>query len=160
MRRVFAAASVAVIAALAAVGGAGATRPAAAGPQTDTFSCNGTPVTVRIAPAVGTQDKENVTVWGAGQVVSGATGHLIPVAFSFSAVDTQNGVTLFANTDTKGNGNASQAQSTIECTQSEPAGTVADLLQGDQLPDYLAAQGVQLTDPVTLTFTVTAVPKA
>jgi hypothetical protein len=159
MRRVFAAAFVAALAALAAVGGAGAAQPAGAGPQTDTFICDGTPVTVRVAPAVGTQNKDNVSAWGTGQVVSGGSGHLIPVAFSFNAVDTANGVTLFSNTVTKGNGNAASAQPTIQCSQSQSGLTVADLLQGEPLPADLAQQGVQLTDPVTVTFSVTAVPK-
>ena len=159
MRRFLTAASVAAIAALAVVGSAAASQPAVAGPQTDTLTCDGTPVTVRIAPAVGTQNKDNIDVWGAGQIVSGGSGHLIPVAFSFAATDTRNNVTLFSGTDAKGNGNPAATQSTIACSQSQDGGTVADLLQGDPLPSDLAAAGVQLTDPVTLTFTVTAIAK-
>jgi hypothetical protein len=158
MRRLIATASVAAAAALSAAGVAGAAQPSAAGPQTMVLNCGGQALTILTAPAVGTQDKENVDVWGAGRIVAGGAGHLIPVAFGFTAYDDTIGLQLFGSTDTKGEGNNAHNAQTVQCTQSE-TGTLADVFQTDTLPPELAGTGAQLSDQVTLTFTVTAVAK-
>jgi hypothetical protein len=159
MRRSIAAASVAAAVALAVAGVAGAAQPPAAGPQTTVVDCDGQALTLLTAPAVGTQDKENVDVWGAARVVAGGTGHLIPVAVSFTANDDTLGLQLFGSTDTKGEGNNTHNAQTVQCSQVE-TGTLAEVFETDTLPAELAGTGAQLTDQVTLTFTVTAVAKS
>lgn len=158
MRRLIATTAAVGATLLAAAGVASAAQPPAAGPQTNIVTCGADDVTLLVPPAVGTQDNDNIDVWGVGRVVGG--GHLIPVAFSFDAVDTtlSGGYLLFTGTDTKGNGNGNGSQDTIECTQTE-GGTVADVLQGEPLPQEWQDAGVQSTDSVEFTFTVTAVPK-
>lgn len=122
------------------------------------LDCNGQALTLLTAPAVGTQEKD-VDVWGVGRVVAGGTGHLIPVAFSFTAYDDTIGLQLFGSTDTKGEGNNTHNTQTVQCSQAQ-TGTLAEVFGTDTLPAELAGTGAQLTDQVTLTFAVTAVAKS
>ena len=128
-----------------------AAAPASAAQETQVLDCGGTQITVRTP----TQNSSEHGGWSVGQVVSGGTGHLIPTSFGFSAFDVTQGVSLFSGTQYKGGGNANANQAQITCTQTT-TGVLADLLgPGEEPPP-----GVALTDTVTLTLTVTAVPKA
>jgi hypothetical protein len=136
------------VAAVAAVAVSGVLiAPASAAPETDTVTCSGVELTIRTQPS-------NSDTWGAVQVVSGGSGHLIPTSFSGSAYDSTIGEVIFSFSDTKGGGHANHKQSTTTCTQ-EFSGTLADLLEpGDEPPP-----GTSLTDAVTFTFTATVVRK-
>ncbi|MGN6242621.1 MAG: hypothetical protein ACTHQ3_03000 [Motilibacteraceae bacterium] len=89
--------------------------------------------------------------WGVGQTPD---GHLIPVSFTFSALDLTTGTTLFSGGSDKGGGNANHNQPTITCSQ-DMTGPLAGFLEpGDQLPP-----GTQPTDTVRVRFAVAAVQK-
>jgi hypothetical protein len=142
--------STAALAAVTLAAGAGVAAlaaPANAAQSTIPLTCDGQPLTVRVPTSHSSQNGG----WSVGQVVVGGTGHLVPTAISGSLVD--NGVTLFTFKQVKGGGNANHNQSTVTCTTSE-TGVLGDFLNpGDTLPP-----GTSLTDPVTFTLTVTAVP--
>ncbi|GAA2111920.1 hypothetical protein GCM10009841_35060 [Microlunatus panaciterrae] len=90
--------------------------------------------------------------WSSAKIVSGGTGTLIPVSFTFSAYDVTKGAQLFSFTQPKGDGNANHQQTTYHCYQTM-TGTLADLLEpGDEVPP-----GADLSDTVTATFSAEAV---
>lgn len=131
----------------ATVGLGSATATAAQGEQQ--LSCDGTTITVR------TNDNHSSDKggWSAAVVVDGGSGILVPTSFAFSAYDETTQSPLFSYVQEKGGGNANHNQDAVSCTQTMQ-GTLADLLEpGDTPPP-----GVALTDVVTATFTVTAVP--
>jgi hypothetical protein len=137
--------------AAAALGlGLAAASPASAAPQTQTINCGRTLLTIR-TPTDNSSDQGG---WSVGQIVSGGTGHLIPTSFTFSAYDSTTGTTLFDGTTTKGGGHANANQPQISCSQTM-TGTLADLLSPGETPP----PGAALTDTVTSSFTVTAVPR-
>jgi hypothetical protein len=91
--------------------------------------------------------------WSVAQITD-KSGHLIPTSFNYSLVDTTNPFT-FSQTSAKGQGNANANQTQVSC-QADYASTL-----GAEAPpsfDY-AGTGTQPTDQVTVTITVTAVPK-
>jgi hypothetical protein len=144
-------AAVAALAIAAGAGLAGLAGPAHAAQSTMPLTCDGQQLTVR----VNTNHSSEHGGWGVGQVVAGGTGHLVPTAFSGSLVDNAPNVnrTLFTFAQAKGGGNANHNQPAVTCTQSE-TGVLGDFLNpGDTPPP-----GTSLTDPVTFTLTVTAVP--
>jgi hypothetical protein len=107
------------------------------------------------AITVTNQPTEHSVGWGVGTIAGG--DHLIPTGFSGFAYDETAGLTLFSFTQAKGDGNGQHNQSQLTCQTPTEPGTVADLLGGDPLPPEWALAGVQLTDEVTSSFTVTAV---
>jgi hypothetical protein len=91
--------------------------------------------------------------WGAAQIVVGPNGHLVPTAFNGSLTDDATGQVVFTFNQVKGGGNANQNQQTIGCTVTQ-TGTLEDFFApGEPLPP-----GASLSDPVTFTIDVTAVP--
>lgn len=124
--------------------------PAVAAQSTQQIQCDGSTLTIR------TNDNHSSDMggWSTAQVADG-TGHLIPVSFTFSAYDVTTDAYLFpAQTQWKGNGNANHNQQTVTCAQTE-TGTLASFLgPGEQPPP-----GANLSDTVTVTFTVVAVPQ-
>lgn len=140
---------------LAAVGAAGPAQAAA--PQTapqsaspggqlpQTFTCDGQPVTLLVAP--GRQGNN----WGAARVVDAGT--LIPVTIEYLVVDDTAGITLDDEVVSHG-GPAHAQQQTIVCSVSQSAvlGDVAP-------PDVELPPGVSSTDVVTMSMVVRAVPR-
>jgi hypothetical protein len=124
--------------------------PASAATSTQQIDCGATTLTIR-TPDNHSSDNGG---WSVGQIVSGGGGHLIPTSFTFSAYDVTTGTPLFTGTQTKGAGNANHNQSTITCSQTM-TGALSDLLGPGETPP----PGVDPTDTVTSTFTVTAVQK-
>ncbi len=121
--------------------------PAHAAQTTETVTCDGQDITVRV-----NINKSPSGGWGAAQIVSGGTGHLVPTSFSGSLYDETTGQTLFTFNQVKADGNANHNQPTITCTQSE-TGTLGDSLEpGDTPPP-----GTSASDEVTFNLTVTAV---
>lgn len=98
---------------------------------------------------------DNSVAWGVGTVSGG--DHFIPTSFSGTFVDTTLGITLDSFSQAKGNGNGQHNQTRLTCQTPTDTGTVADFLGGEPLPQKWADLGVQLTDTVTATFTVTGV---
>jgi hypothetical protein len=127
-----------------------AAAPASAAPQTQQLTCDGQLLTIRTP----TENSSDNGGWSVGQIIAGGTGHLIPTSFAFSAYDVTTQTSLFSGTQYKGNGQANHNQQTVTCTQTQ-TGTLADLLGPGETPP----PGVNLTDIVTTTITVTAVPK-
>ncbi len=141
--------AVAAVTIAAGAGLAGLAGPAHAAQTTMPLTCAGQQLTVR----VNTNHSSEHGGWGVGQVVAGGTGHLVPTAFSGSLVDNAINQTLFTFAQAKGGGNANHNQPTITCTQSE-TGVLGDFLNpGDTPPP-----GTSVSDPVTFTLTVIAVP--
>ena len=144
MKRFFAALVAVVGVAVVAVG-VGSAAP----PQPQSFNCNGLgDIEILTAPAYGADQN-----WGAARIVG--TGHLIPVAFEFSAFDTTAGVPIFdSGTIVKGGGNANHNLLTTNCSQTQ-SGPLSEFLEpGDELPP-----GTSLDDNVTVTFSATAIVK-
>ena len=142
-------AAVAALTIAAGAGLAGLAGPAHAAQTTLSITCGGQPLTVR----VNTNNSSEHGGWGVGQIVAGGTGHLVPTAFSGSLVDNAINQTLFTFAQAKGGGNANHNQPTVTCTASQ-TGVLGDFLNpGDTPPP-----GTSVSDPVTLTLIVTAVP--
>ena len=142
--------AVAAVTIAAGAGLAGLAGPAHAAQTTIPVACNnGEQLTVR----VNTNHSSENGGWGVGQIVAGGTGHLVPTAFSGSLVDNAINQTLFTFDQAKGGGNANHNQPTITCTASQ-TGVLGDFLNpGDTPPP-----GTSVSDPVTFTLIVTAVP--
>ena len=123
--------------------------PAHAAQSAMPITCDGQQLTVR----VNTNHSSQNGGWGVGQVVAGGTGHLVPTVISGSLVDNAINQTLFTFEQAKGGGNANHNQSTVACTASQ-TGVLGDFLDpGDTPPP-----GTSVSDPVTFTLMVTAVP--
>ncbi len=142
-------AAVAALTIAAGAGLAGLAGPAHAAQTTLPITCDGQQLTVR----VNTNHSSQNGGWGVGQVVAGGTGHLVPTSFSGSLVDDAIHQTLFSFEQAKGGGNANHNQSTVTCTQSQ-AGVLGDFLDAGDTPP----PGTSVSDPVTFTLTVIAVP--
>lgn len=139
---------------LAASGGLLA-APAFAASSTGDYVCdNGSTLTV-MTHDNHASDKGG---WGAGTVVDGGSGKVLPTSFSIAAHDDTAGQYLFQAETAKGGGNANHNQSQITCWQSTTA-TLGDLLAQEGPPPGGLPDWAQLTDTVTMTFTVTAVPR-
>jgi hypothetical protein len=130
--------------------GVAAASPASAATSTEVVNCGGTHLTIRVP----TDHSSENGGWSVGQIVAGGTGHLIPTSFSFRGYDVTTHTVLFSDTQAKGGGHANHNQSVITCTETQTA-TLADLLGPGETPP----PGVDLTDVIRLTFTVTAVMK-
>ena len=145
--------SIAAVAALtiaAGAGLAGLAGPAHAAQTTLPLTCdNGQQPTVR----VNTNNSSEHGGWGVGQIVVGGTGHLVPTEISGSLVDHAIDQTLFTFAQAKGGGNANHNQPTITCTASQN-GVLGDFLNPGETPP----PGTSVSDPVTFTIDVTAVP--
>jgi hypothetical protein len=130
-----------------------ATAALAAGPQPQSITCNGLgTIQIVTGPATGTQDNENVEVWGAARIVGGGT--LIPTNFTFTAYDDTVDLLLFSGVSPKGSGNANQNQDTTTCVESQT--TTLDQIWP---PDAPLPDGAALSDTVTLSFGVNAIVK-
>jgi hypothetical protein len=130
-----------------------ATAALAAGPQPQSITCNGLgTIQIVTGPATGTQDNENVEVWGAARIVGGGT--LIPTSFTFTAYDDTVDLLLFSGVSPKGSGNANQNQDTTTCVESQT--TTLDQIWP---PDAPLPDGAALSDTVTLSFSVNAIVK-
>jgi multisubunit Na+/H+ antiporter MnhC subunit len=145
--------STAALAAVTLAAGAGLVAlagPANAAQSTLPVSCdNGQQLTVR----VNTNHSSEHGGWGVGQIVAGGTGHLVPTVINVSLFDNAINQTLFTAEQAKGGGNANHNQSTVNCTASQ-TGVLGDFLNpGDTPPP-----GTSVSDPVTFTVVVTAVP--
>jgi hypothetical protein len=144
--------STAALAAVTITAGAGLAAlagPASAAQTTLPVTCDGQQLTVR----VNTNHSSEHGGWGAGQVVAGGTGHLVPTAISGSLVDNAINQTLFTFEQAKGGGNANHNQSTVTCTASQ-TGVLGDFLNPGETPP----PGTSVSDPVTFTLMVTVVP--
>jgi hypothetical protein len=147
--RIRSTAALAAVTIAAGAGLAGLAGPAYAAQSTLPLACDGQQLTVR----VNTNHSSQNGGWGVGQVVAGGTGHLVPTSFSGTLFDEAIDQTLFSFEQAKGGGNANHNQPAVTCTESE-TGVLGDFLDpGDTPPP-----GTSLTDPVTFTLTVTAVP--
>jgi hypothetical protein len=112
--------------------------------QTMRLTCDGLgPVEILTSPAA--HDS-----WSAAQLTSG--GHLVPVAFRHLVYDDTAGVTLFDGTVT--HAPAHSQQDVIRCTATQQTALGAIVS-----PDFLAPDGVALTDQVTVSFIATVVPQ-
>jgi hypothetical protein len=142
--------AVAAVTIAAGAGLAGLAGPAHAAQSTIPLTCdNGQQLTVR----VNTNHSSEHGGWGVGQVVAGGTGHLVPTEIIASLFDNATNQTLFTGDQAKGGGNANHNQPTITCTASQ-TGVLGDFLNpGDTPPP-----GTSVSDPVTFTLEVTAVP--
>ncbi len=136
----------------AVVAGAGfAAAPAFAdNTSVEYFDCGGTPTAIQV------HETHSETTWGAGKVVEGGSGTLIPTSFGQSAFDDTKEHSLFQQMAIgKGGGHANQQQDQITCTQSFQA-TLGDLL-ADGPPPVELPTWAEDSDLVTVTFSVTAV---
>ena len=135
---------VAALAVLIAAAPATASGPAAPGKELVDLNCEGLgAITVSVAPGEGNS---------VGQIV-GATGHGIPVSFTFAVTDVTTGTLLFSDSESTGNGHAHLNQSTVNCTFVEFEGAASDVF-GDELPP-----GVDPTDVVRVGGTVAVILK-
>jgi hypothetical protein len=147
------AAGVAVAAGVAGLGAFAASPAYAANTHVEYFDCGGT------ATALVVHDTHSETSWGTGKIIDGGSGTLIPTSFTQSAYDDTYGDYLFAPMGVaKGGGDGNHQQDAITCTQSFSA-TLGDLLAQDGAPPFGLPEWAQPSDLVTLTFTVTAVPR-
>jgi hypothetical protein len=103
------------------------------------------------------QPTENSVGWGVGRIGNG--DHLIPTSFSGTIYDNSIDQTLDTFSQAKGNGNGQHNQAQLNCQQPPQTGTLSDFLGGEPLPPEWALLGAQLSDEITVTFTVTAVQK-
>lgn len=142
----YAAASAATVI-VASTGLACLAGPAHAAQSTQTLSCSGQELTVRV-----NVNKSPNGGWSAAQIVSGGTGHLIPTEFTGSLYDQTLGQTLFTFDQVKGGGNANHDQPAVTCTHSESGKLGESLGPGETLPPGTSAE-----DHVTFTLTVTAI---
>jgi hypothetical protein len=144
--RVVASSSAVVMAALIVTGAGMATR------GSDFITCNdGSSYAITVTQ----QPSDNSVGWGVGTILGG--DHLIPTSFSGTFHDDTIGVTLDSFFQAKGNGNGQHNQTQLTCQTPQETGTVADFLGGEALPTEWADLGVQLTDEITASFTVTGV---
>ena len=143
--RYTAASAAAIIA--ASTGLAGLAGPAHAAQSTQTVSCDGQELTVRV-----NVNKSPNGSWSAAQIVSGGTGHLVPTEFTGSLHDETIGQTLFTFDQVKGGGNANHNQPAVTCTHSESGKLGESLGPGETPPP-----GTSAGDDVTFTLTVTAI---
>ena len=124
-----------------------AASPAMAAPQTQPLNCAGHQLTVRI----GENHSGDHGGWGAGVIVEGGSGVLVPTSFSGSAYDVTADQAMFSFSQDKGNGNANHNLQTVTCWDVETMPLSAFVQPGDQLPPWAS-----LDDTVTFTLTVTA----
>lgn len=148
------------LAALAGVLGVGSTlgvaliasAPARAAQSTQTITCPNGDLLVR----TNNNNSSDMGGWSTAQIVDGGSGHLIPVAFTFTVVNVSHpALTLPPQISVKGNGNANKMQTTMDCTQTQ-TGLLSSLLGPGESPP----PGWNLTDTVTATFTATVVAKS
>ncbi len=140
----------AVIAAFAScVGVAALTAPAASAAQTEqVITCDGQQLTVR-------SNENNSSEhggWSAAKIVSGGTGHAVPIEFAGSLYDSTIQQTVFSFDEVKGGGNGNHNQSTITCNQSQD-GTLGDFLDPGDVPP----PGTSADDAVTFSIDITVV---
>lgn len=120
----------------------------ATGHNTETVNCEGLG-TIEIS----TQDTHSDTNWGAVQIV-GASGHLIPVSFTFTFENLTTDTVLFSDSQAKGGGHASSQQSTVTCSETF-TGTWAEIGEpGEPLPE-----GVGENDVLQFTLSAEAIVK-
>jgi hypothetical protein len=130
--------------------------PASAATSVDHYTCDGQDVGILThePPA------EHTSGWGAGHLVDGGSGTLIPTSFSRTVRDAskQDQDLVPVHLAVKGGGNANHHQDAVTCSQVFTS-TLGELLQlwgpapGD-LPDW-----ADEADTIVVTFTVTAIPK-
>jgi hypothetical protein len=120
----------------------------AAGLNQETVSCDGLG-TITIA----TQPTNSDQNWGAVQIVD-ASGHLIPVAFTFTFEDLTTDTVLFSDSSGKGSGHANNQQSTVTCSESA-TGTWAEIGE----PGEPAPPGVGEDDILQFTLSAQAIVK-
>jgi hypothetical protein len=132
--------------ALAAVGAASPAQAAAGGGRMlQTFSCDGQDVTIAVSSG---NDGDN---WGAARLVDGGT--LIPVSLEYLVFDDTADLVLDDETVQHG-GPAHSRQQTITCVVSEQG-----VLGDSAPPDFVLPDGAALTDTITFSLLVTAVPR-
>ena len=120
----------------------------ATAPTTQVLTCDGQQLTLR----TNNNSSSQMGGWSVAQIVSGGSGHLIPVVFEFSAYDNTINQPIFDGRQLKGGGNANSNQPTVTCVQQQTA-TLGELLNpGEPVPP-----GAALTDEVTFTIQATAV---
>ena len=140
------------LAALAVIGaGSLLAAPAATAAQgLQPLTCDGQDIVVR-TPDNNSSDHGG---WSSAQIVEGGSGTLVPTSFSGGAYDDTIGESIFEFSQVSGGGHAHNQQQTITCTQTTTS-TLGDLLEpGDEVPP-----GASLSDQVTFTLTVTAIPQ-
>ena len=134
----------------AAAATSGEPNPAGNGQSLQLLSCHGVgDLLVRT-----NQDRSSDNGgWSSAQIVEGGTGTLIPTSFSFSGYDETTGTDLIdSGALAKGGGSGNHQQGPLlTCTQTME-GALADFLDPGETPP----PGVDPTDTVLLTFTVTA----
>jgi hypothetical protein len=109
------------------------------------------------AITVTNQPNDNSVGWGVGRIGKG--DHLIPTSFTGTVYDSTIDQTLSTFTQAKGHGNGQHNQPQLTCQTPTETMTLEEFLGGAPLPPDWAQLGAQLTDEVTVTFTVTAVHK-
>jgi len=118
------------------------------GHNTETVDCEGLG-TIQIS----TQDTHSDMNWGAVQIV-GASGHLIPVSFTFTFEDLTTDTVLFSDSSAKGTGHGNNQQSTVTCSESF-SGTWAEIGEpGEPIPE-----GVGEDDILQFTLSAQAIVK-
>ena len=135
-----------VVTALAvSTAGASASGPAPPGKDVIDLNCEGIgAITVSVPRA---EDSN-----GVGQIV-GATGHGIPVAFSFTITDVTTATVLDSESSAVGGGHAHPNQATTTCSAvfSAPA---SEFFEGGELPP-----GVSADDIIEASLSVEVIPK-
>lgn len=112
--------------------------------QTMELTCDGLG-TVEIVTSPAAHDS-----WSAAQLTSG--GHLVPVAFRHLVYDDTAKVTLFDGTVTHAPAHSQQGVISCATSQQTVLGAIAPA-------DFVAPEGVALTDAVTVSFIATVVPQ-
>jgi hypothetical protein len=124
-----------------------AASPAMAAPQSQPLNCAGQQLTVRVSD----NHSSDHGGWGAGVIVEGGSGVLVPTSFAGSAYDVTADQPMFSFSQDKGNGNGNRNLQTVTCSDVQTM-LLSDFVQpGDQLPPWAS-----LTDTITFTLTVTA----
>jgi hypothetical protein len=118
------------------------------GHNIETVDCEGLG-TIQIS----TQNTHSDLSWGAVQIVD-ASGHLIPVSFTFTLEDLTTDTVLFSESAAKGSGHASSQQSTATCSETFTS-TLAEFWDpAEPLPP-----GASLDDVVQFTLSAEAIVK-
>jgi hypothetical protein len=114
-----------------------------AGRDQQILMCGGEPLTLTVT----TTTNDHSVAYGVGTISGGM--HLIPTSFSGTLTDLTTSTVLFTFSQSKGKGHGMHNQTSITCTQVEPATTAG----------ALGIPGVAPTDVVQFSLVVTAVLK-
>jgi hypothetical protein len=129
------------------IGGLAMAAPATAAQSEMPIMCAGQQLIVR----TNNNSSSDMGGWGAAQVVSGGSGHLIPTTFDGTFYDATIDQTIFTFSQAKGGGNGNHnLQPTAICTDTQ-TGTLGDFLEPGDIPP----PGSSPSDSVVFTIRVT-----